>query len=675
MKLMQQLTALCFVTMLLCTSSLAFGPAGQAPAGKPPALGDDLAVELKVPLFADEFADLPVASAGGILVALKEVTPKLEKNSSFLLWESATSGADLTVQFNQALSARLQELTTEPNLVVQFTRGQIDDQQRLAIDVPLFSEPFAAVPVATIDGVPITVDEFSDDLQAVHSEASGNHAHTGMRDNIQKLMERLITVRLVELEARNIGFDQTPSFQKQVANHAQKTLLYGLLNLQAASVVLDEAAVDDLYRQISLEGKLESYRFSNDADAKLLLQKVNNGEQFDNLIAAAVKAGKAVGGEEQDFTRFKDLLPNIAKAASNMEIGEISEIFRQADGFILFRLIDRRFVDDPQALQFARNNVWDTQRARAGTEYINQLIDQYASFNQDAQEVLDFAAIKQTDPDIKLSGALAPLLKDQRALATVSGGDPGQVMVAEVAKRIEETFFHGTDVILKPAEVDQTKDEIIQDMLFRMAGTLEAKKQGLDQQAGYLNEVEEFERRTLFDIFMQKVITPDVRFTEEKVRAYYQEHLEEYQTPAMLKLQSLPFYQQKDAEDAAEKLRKGSDFKWVSANSEGLVDVQDKDLLQFDQKILSLTALPQTLQSQAAAAQRGDTLVHAEPNNFYYVLYFENVYPPQPKPYDQVREEILKIVYQQEVESTLGQWVEKLKEAYPTEIYLVGQGG
>jgi len=674
MKLMQQLTTLCIVTMLLCTSSLAFGPAGQAPAGKPPALGDDLAIELNVPLFAAEFADLPVATVAGTLLPLAELTPQLEKTSTFLFWESDTSGDELTAQFNQALATRIQQLTDNPSQVVQFTRGQINDQHRLKIDIPLFSEPFASVPVATIDGEPITVAEFSEDLQAVHSEASGDHADSGMRDNIQKLIERLITVRLIELEARNIGFDQAPSFQRQVANHAQKTLLYGLLNLHAASVALDENAVDELYRQVSLEAKLESYRFRSEADAQKLLDAVDNGEDFTILIAAAVKEGKAVGSDDQGYTKLKDLLVNIAKAASSMEIGDVSEVFRQADGFVLFRLLDRRFVEDSKALQFARNKVLETQRARAGTDYINQLIDDYVTFNEDAREDLDFAAIKQANPDILLSAALEPLLKDQRVLASVPQGNPDQVTVAEVAKRIKEAFFHGTDIALKPAEVNETKNDIIQDMLFRIAGTLEAKKLGLDQRPDYQREITEFERRTLFDIFMQKVITPEISFSEENVQSYYQEHLDEYQTPAMLKFQSLPFYRQEDAESAAEKLRKGSDFKWVSANSEGLVDVQDKDLLEFDKNILSLNALPEGLQAQAAQAERGDTLIHAEPNNFYYVLYFENVYPPEPKPFKQVRDGILKIVYQQEVEATLEQWVEKLKEAYPTQVYLAGSG-
>lgn len=203
-----------------------------------------------------------------------------------------------------------------------------------------------------------------------------------------------------------------------------------------------------------------------------------------------------------------------------------------------------------------------------------------------------------------------------------------------------------------------------------MAGTLEAQKLGLDQRADYLREIEEFERRTLFDIFMQKVITPDIRLTEEEIRGYYDAHQKDYQTPTMFKLKSLPFYREADAQDAVNKLNSGSDFNWVSANVEGRVGIQDENLLKFDSNILSLTALPGSLQDQAAKAQRGQSLLYEEPDSFYYVLYFENVYPAEPKSYDQVRKEILELAYQEKVTSTLDEWVIKLKEVYETKVFL-----
>lgn len=635
---------------------------GPHQSGPAPQLGKDLAAQLQIPIFDRDFGDLPVASQGSTPVLLKELWPALDTSGS---------SEKLSRQFKAALDARLSDGAAASGPVKVYVDSKISKEQLLYVAVPLFSELFSEVPVALVNEQPVTVAEFSKDLQSVHDSMSGSDAASGANENIQRLMDRLITVRLIEQEARNIGFDQTTSFKKQAAEFAEKNLLYALLNLNLEGRTLDSEAVDQLYRQISLQGKFDNYRFKLEKDAIALREAYEKGKDFDTLIAAAVAKKQAAEEKHQAFLRFKDILPNIASAASEMEIGGVSEIFRQADGFMLFKLVDRQFVEDPQALAFARSNVWERQKAEFATKYINETVDRYTEFNEEARNALDFHKIKEASPDITLGGALQPLLKDQRVLATVKGPEAVRLTVAELAQKIKDNYFHGVDIPLDADEVDVKKQEILDDTLFRIAGTFEAKKLGLDQTEQYRLEVAEFERRLLFDIFMAKVVTPEVVYGEEAVQAFYDQHQADYMTPAMFKFQSLPFYKEADADAAADKLRSGSDFKWVSANSEGLVDVQNKDLLPFDRNILSLSSLPESLREQSAEVKRGDTLVYSDPGKFYYVLYFEDVYQPKPRPYDQVRKELLQLVYEEKKAEVLKEWVGKLKEAYETKVFLV----
>jgi hypothetical protein len=242
--------------------------------------------------------------------------------------------------------------------------------------------------------------------------------------------------------------------------------------------------------------------------------------------------------------------------------------------------------------------------------------------------------------------------------------------VAEIAGKLKEAYFHGVDVPLDAASVNIRKGEILQNILFRITGIIEAQKMGLDKSADYQREIIELERKTLFDTFMQKVIKPEVRLTEEDVRSYYDEHIQEYQTPAMFKVKSLPFNREEDALNAVEKLKSGSDFKWVSANVKGLAHVKDDDLLQFDNNILSNSSLPTKLQGLTSGIKIGDTLIYPGEDNIYYVLLFENVFPPEDKPYESVRAGILKIVFQKKVEAVLDEWVDKLKDVYKTRVYI-----
>lgn len=653
-------TVLC-LCLLFSTAVFAFGD-GRSGSGAAPVLGQDLAVQLRIPLFDQRFAETPVASTGITPVALRELWPAIEKKQ-----DSAT----LSTQFKQALEQRLASGPAADGPVRIFADGNIARDGSLLVEIPLFADIAPELPVALVNDEPVTLAEFSEDLQSVHNEMSGSEAETGSKENIKRLMDRLITVRLIEQEARNIGFDQSSSFKKQADEFAEKSLLYALLNKQLESRSLDVEAVDELYRKISLQGKFENYQFKQEKDATALLEKVKQGQDFDSLIAEAIERKQVVPGEQEDFLKFKDLLPNIASEAAQLEVGGISQIFRQADGFLIFKLVDRQFVEDPSALDYARKNVWERQKAEFATEFITELVDSYSEFDEQAEEVLDFARIKEANPDIQLGEALEPLLEDQRVLVTVNGPTPVRLTVADLARKIKDNYFHGVAIDLDAKEVDVKKQQILDDTLFRIAGTMEAQKLGLDQTLKYRMEVAEFERRLLFDIFMAKIVTPEVRYGEEEVETYYEKHKSEYMTPAMYKIKSLPFYRQADADTAVEKLRGGSDFKWVSANSEGLVDVQNEDLLQFDRNILSLSSLPASLKGRAAEAKRGDSLVYSEPDGFFYVLYFENVYSPEPRPYEQVRQDILNNVYQEKVAATLDEWVGKLKEAYETKIFLV----
>lgn len=658
-------TIFCF-WILVSTAPFAFAD-GLHRGGPAPELGGDLVVQLQVPLFSKTFADLPVASLGSTPIVLAELWPAIKHSQS---------SKELSQSFKQALEALIAKNSDITGPVKVYVDTNIGENQLLSVDVPLFTDSlfnvsaFSNVPVALVNEDPIIVAEFSKNLQSVHNEMSGSDAVSGAKENARRLMDRLITVRLIEQEARNIGFDQTPSFQKQAVEFAEKTLLYSLLNKQLEGEVLDTEAVDTLYRQISLEGTFNNYLFKQEKDLVALLEAYNKGKDFDTLIAEAMTKKQVVEDSQPEFIRFKDLLPNIASEAAELEVGEVSQIFRQADGFLIFKLVNRRFIEDPQALAYARKNVWERQRAEFAAKYITETVDRYAQFNEQAEADLDFVAIKEANPDIKLGAALQPLLADQRVLVTVNGPTQVKLTVADLAGKIKDNYFHGVDVVLDAKEVNTKKVEILDETLFRLAGAFEAQKLGLDQTEKYLMDVAEFERRLLFDIFTAKVVTPEVRYDEEDVQAYYDLHQENYMTPAMLRFNSLPFYRKADAENAAEKLRSGSDFKWVSANSEGLVDVQNKDLLQFDRNLLSLSSLPEGLQQQAADVKRGDTLVYAESDNYYYVLYLDDVFTPEARPYEQVRSDILALVYQEKIKETLDGWVEKLKEAYETKVFL-----
>ena len=538
------------------------------------------------------------------------------------------------------------------------------------LQVPLFSEKYAQTPVAMVNEEPITMKEFMVEIATMHN-AMGD-AETPASRSFTKLLDRLITIKLVKQEALNIGFDQTPSVQKQVEEFALKTLIKQLLARKIEGLQPDEETVESLYKQMALEVKTVTYRFHQQADAEAFLDDLHAGGDFIVLADKMVADGKAQGGGESEYQKLNDLLPNVAKAVFNMEPGAVSEVFKGTNDFLVFKLEDRRAYEDPAARLAARNRALQQKADKVQRVYLSELIDKYATFDDDAMSLVDFEKIADKNPDESRTEVIISLQGDQRPLVTITNGkEIVSITVSDIAEALKAEMYHGVDSKINGSQMNNQKVGFIQNKLTAVTGRMEAEEQKIHLSAEYLEKIEKFEERVLFDTFVAKAVVPGLVVKEEDVRRYYYNHLEDYASPLMLKMKSLAFTNKENAQDALKKLQAGSDFKWVSANMTGLADAEDAKVLSLGGSLLAVTALPHDLQHEVVGARQGDMFFYAGPDNLYYTLVVDSAFPPEAKTYEEVRQEIGKIVYGQVVNDALEEWVVKLKEVYETEIFLV----
>ena len=240
-----------------------------------------------------------------------------------------------------------------------------------------------------------------------------------------------------------------------------------------------------------------------------------------------------------------------------------------------------------------------------------------------------------------------------------------------MAGAIRQELFHGLDRKIDPVELNNQKVKIIQNRLLEVLGPMEAGRQGIDASEAYQAAVDKKYEGLLFDYFVNKAVMPEIKVMEDEAKEYYQNNVEDFTGPLMLKLKSLAFTSENAARTAYEKLQAGSDFQWVSANSPGQAAADHKDRLNFGGNLLAQTALPEDLQPKVAQAMPGDSYYYAGPDDLYYTLMVERVFPPQVESYEEVREKIGGTLYGRKIRRALDEWIGKLKEAYETEMYIV----
>ena len=524
------------------------------------------------------------------------------------------------------------------------------------LSVSLRSPNFEKTPVALVNESPITLGEILETADPAKVEHARSHGRE--LEYYRDVLQRLINSRLVVLEAKNIGLDETAAVQAKIEAYKTQTLLRQLIQNHIADLQADPDDVEELYQKMSREVLLYSLIFKKAPLAKQFLEEVKE-EDFDTVAKRYIEEDKVETDNDEKYVKIKELKPKVGEVVYSMQKGEISKIFMVDQGFLVFRLADARFVEDEAIRQNASAIILLGLKKQKALEYGQELTEKYVTFDEELYEQLDF------DQDFE------KLKNDQRPLATLKQDPSRKITVADLARKLASNIFHGTEKAQKLKLVNKRKKVEITNMLFKLTGILEAKRLGLDKTEEFMEMMNNYKRSVLFETFMSKVVLPDVKLTAEKVRSYYEEHIDDYSSPAMLLMKSMVFHERSDAENALEKLNKGADYSWVSANATGFVSPDNEKVMPFDSKLLSLTALPEDLQEKAADAKKGDALLYEGEDGFVYVLVMQDVFPPEPRPYEEARDAVAKTVYEKTAQQLIEEWTSKLKEAYSVKIFLV----
>ncbi len=570
-------------------------------------------------------------------------------------------------------TARNHEMTKEEK------SGDVEREEELLITLkaPLTSPLFSNTPVAVVDEEPITFGDLMKRIASIHQ--SIEEGSTAPKKDYADLLDRVITTKLIVHEARNIGLDELPEVAENIETVSTDLLISKLMSQELADVEPDPGDVNEFYEMMAREYLMSTVKLPKEADALSFKEQVDSGEDFEAAAKRFGEEGRAkFESNDGRYIMLKDLLPRIAQAVIGMKAGSISEIFSDPGAFTVFQVVAVRPYEDPELKEEARQKVLGPAKQEAAREYAKVLKEKHSAIDKRLLRKVDFDSKKTRFLSLgkKEPADFDELAKDERVVATVHVDPPFTVTIADLANAVREAFFHGIETATERKEdLNNEKRIALSNVLFKRTAVAEARILGLDQTDAYLGTMDEFTTSLLFDVFVKKVIAPEVKISEDEVREYFEAHIEEYSTPTMLRLNAIAFNELPDAESALGKLEKRADFKWVSANSPGQVDGENHGSFDFDGALLSVTALPEDLHERIEYAERGDALIYSDDKGYHHVLVINTVFPSAPRPYESVRSAVAKVIFNQKLNLLVDDWSNKLKEAYETRIFVEGLGG
>ncbi len=541
------------------------------------------------------------------------------------------------------------------------------DEATITLKVPVASPILSHAPLAVVNGEQITLEDLNKALASSH-EGMADDKKQAARIDYAKILKRLINVRLILQEAKNIGLDELPETKYPVDEYSQSALRGLFIEDLTKNVRTDEQEADRLYREVIKEWKIKSVMFKKEEDALAAEKEIKAGKRFDDVAEQAIRDKTAQGGGEGAFLKPKDLQPQIAAALPKTDAGSLSPIIRigsgkKDTGFVIFKVEDTRVPDDPAAKDKARQAVLDSRKDEAVRNYKRSLYKKLVTLHRKLIAGLNYESPKP---------GLPALLKDKRVVAGIKGEKP--ITVAELSMALQEKFYHGVETAAEAKKVNEKKTEILDGMLEKRLFRREALRQGIDKTEKYKNMVRDYEQSVIFGTFMQKVVVPDVKVNEEEMKTYYRENTGEYTFPEMMRVNGLVFGSMGQAEAALAKLRKGADFNWMKANAEGQVDKNTSGLLSFEGDIVMVKDFPDDLRKAMAGARAGDFRLYEGPGNYAYVLFIQDVVPPQKQSFDEVRSIVEKKVFGIKLNKAVEDWADKLRAAADIKVYLSDSG-
>ena len=194
------------------------------------------------------------------------------------------------------------------------------DELLITLQAPLLSPLFADTPVAVVDEEPITFSDLTKRIASIHAENADEA--TPAKKDYANLLERVITTKLIVQEARNIGLDELSEVESRIDQLSTQLLAASLMSPQLETVEADAAEVDELYKKMSREFLLTALRFKREEDALAFQKEYESGGDFSALATRFIETGRAAGEiDGQQYMKLKDLLPQIAQAAFEMDDG------------------------------------------------------------------------------------------------------------------------------------------------------------------------------------------------------------------------------------------------------------------------------------------------------------------------------------------------------------------
>jgi len=245
--------------------------------------------------------------------------------------------------------------------------------------------------VATVNGQPITLSE----LEIAQQTLPPQYRNVPLQTVFPALLERVISSKLVVVDAKKNKVETDPAFKKRMA-YVEEQVIQDYWLTKEISKLITDAKMQERYKEklksMPAEEEVHARHIlvATEQEAKDILAELKKGTAFDKL-AKEKSTDKASGAEGGDLGWFKrtDMVKEFSDAAFNLKKGELSETpIKTQFGFHVIKVEDRRQAPPPTFEELS-----EQIREEMGREAVGHMLDQLRAnakiekFNMDGSKI------------------------------------------------------------------------------------------------------------------------------------------------------------------------------------------------------------------------------------------------------------------------------------------------
>lgn len=122
-----------------------------------------------------------------------------------------------------------------------------------------------------------------------------------------------------------------------------------------------------------------------------------------------------------------------------------------------------------------------------------------------------------------------------------------------------------------------SNEDIVNSWIERKVVDREALRRHYDLRPDLKKMVYRYEKYLLKNIFIKKIILPQVSVTEKALEDYYSQHLKNFLKPVRYKIQQIVVKSMDEAEEIVNSLQNGTDFSWLAKRKSAHSALRDGD--------------------------------------------------------------------------------------------------